>query len=219
MTSIITVRREAEILLLTDGLGRTLAEGPAVERTKCALIPCGPALLAARGMYHLLLKFAADCVANGLSFDGIRARGKQLLLHYAEASETWSPEEKVAFQASELYLAGLSQSEGLASYMVAMDDRYEHRGRRAFEFYKMHEAISIAPGGPEIEPHLEALGYSRPSAAEFDPLTHGVQIMNAQRSVPDYGHLIGEHIQLSSVTVDGTVSSRVIHPWPSSAEN
>jgi hypothetical protein len=79
MTSIITVKRPNEIVIISDGRAKTAA-GIASNFSKCALIPGAPGIVALRGLGQVCHLLAADSAA--LSFDDLLKHGAAMMRSY-----------------------------------------------------------------------------------------------------------------------------------------
>jgi hypothetical protein len=208
MTSIITINRPEKIVIISDGRGKTAA-GVAHTFSKCALIPGAPAIVAARGLGQVCHQLAADSAT--LSFDDLLKHGAAMMREYIKRVKG-APGVKALLGKEEITLAGFSTREDrLALYMMVLDDRYAVRGWKPYTFNEISDEITAAPQ-PSPE-NIEAAGFVCPEAVDFDPATHGLALMEAQRLAPGYADLIGNYIQASTVTRDG-VSARIVYRWP-----
>lgn len=208
MTSIIKIKRRHEIVILTDGLGRT-ADGEQYLVAKCSMLPRAPALVASRGVSRLAGLVAVDCAT--WSFDRLVAEGAVFLKVFCEKMKEL-PGFKEALGREEINVAGWSdRHQRLAMYFLVADDRYADQGIRPFEFHELLDDVTIAPGPPTAE----AAATLKPVAPDkFQVGKDGLHIMELQRSwCPEYRDAIGGHIMAYTVRRDG-VSASVVHRWP-----
>lgn len=116
------------------------------------------------------------------------------------------------------------QKRAFESYVIptAHRDGFDEAGVKPFVPNRLPEiAIVPVPGAAEFT----AAGWTEPESADsFDPMTHGVRLMEAQRLVVGpmdngagkngvMGHGVGGFLQLTTITRD-EIASRVIHRWP-----
>jgi hypothetical protein len=88
-------------------------------------------------------------------------------------------------------------------------DAYAHRGKKPWILYP-DDAPMLAAPQPSAEA-IDAAGFICPEVSDFDPATHGVRLMDAQRRT--YPNKIGAFVQVTTVMKDG-VESRIVHRWP-----
>jgi hypothetical protein len=213
MTAVNIVQRPGEVLVMTDGL-RTLRSGASGHPcAKVSILPHIPLLVAVRGwtcLPHLMTaRFASDGV--GATFD-------DFLKFVPSFAQEVIPQLNAKFgevAPAEFYIVGFSDERSrLETWKMASTDAYAARGQHPFELCFEEEPMTAAP-----RPSDEAIKAARfvcPTARKYDPLDHGLKMMDAQRrTCPD---AIGEFLQLSRVTKEG-ISSHVIHRWPDTVGN
>jgi hypothetical protein len=215
MTAINIIRQRYRVSILTDGAGYTSDGTLQGHLTKCMTIPHLRTAVATRGSGLLTALFAANfgCVAN--SFDHLVSIGGAFAEELYDANFAGicaSSETEV-----EIFIAGWSESNNRPeAYFLCSDDRH---GFEPWQFHPIPQDVTVAPlPSPE---ELKAGGFDLSmNPANFDPVRHGVMVMEVQRKMKlqpsPYGdecHIVGAFACLTEITKDG-ISQKIIKRWP-----
>ena len=213
MSAINVIVKSNAVHVLTDGAayesdGTLSSIGPKVNlmpHQSCAVAFRGPQSV--RPILGELIGLAAP------SFAELKAVIVPLL---QEASRAYAPlfEGCSAGPDFEVVVAGWSD-EGPAAYMVASHDRHS----TPWEIIPL-TGLCITPADETIHEKMLATLPTDCTADDIDPATHGLAILEIQRShlVENDGIdgkfcAVGGFAQLTTVTPDA-VTSRIIHRWP-----
>lgn len=203
MTAINIIKKPDEIIVITDGAMTSELGTVQLISSKVTLLPIAPAMIAVRGPWPLahLLGMRATC--DGWSFDELARNISPLAKQIVK--------EAPHFADSEITIAGYSEvGQCLVTYLLPCDHRYLAHGMHPFSMHERHDEIISGPT-PSAE-GMRLAGFVCPQARDFDPDTHGVALVAAQRLTPEWSRGIGGFVQVSTVTKD-TVSSRIVHRW------
>ncbi|NUU44548.1 hypothetical protein [Tardiphaga robiniae] len=213
MSAMNVILQSNSVHLLTDALayhpdGEIMMIGPKavpMPHLDCAVAMRGPA-----GMRPIF----AELIGNGAaSFDELRSVIVELL---QAGAHNYAPvfEDCRASADFEVLVAGISESTGPCSYMVASHDRYGCAWRVV-----TLAGVTCLPNELGLHEKIVASLPLDGDADAINPAVHGLRILQLQRA-----HLIankgidgefcavGGFAQLTTVTA-GSVSSRVIHRW------
>jgi hypothetical protein len=215
MSAINVIRQNNSVHVLTDAAayderGTIIAIAPKVWQ-----MPHLNCLFAVRGP-----KLAAPLVVDAIggihtSYDELRDNIAEDLRRAVAAFEPIFAQ--CGFGADlDLVIAGISESRGPDSYLIATHRRY---GTEPFKVAQMGP-LAAAPADPAIQKRLLSVLPAGATADSLDPATDGLRILQVQRdAVVSVGKsakamkVVGGFAQLSSVTRDG-ISTRVLHRWP-----
>jgi hypothetical protein len=206
VTAINIVQQAGCILVMTDGRALSLDGKKRPDVGKVAVLPHVPLCLAVRGLAPVAHTIAATMAGVGLDrFE----KFKEQLPEYARAYIPQIQRLSQCYVDHELRLVGFSRERNrLESYFMTSGQSYAHEGKQPYVLYRDDEPMLAAPQpSPEA---IEAAGFVCPEAVDFDPTTHGVALMDAQRRT--HPNEIGAFVQVTTVTKDG-VDSRVVKWW------
>ncbi|OJT97732.1 MAG: hypothetical protein BGN83_19795 [Rhizobium sp. 63-7] len=218
MTAINVFLRRDRAIMMTDATvyprnGEVIGMG-----TKAFPMPKISAVLAVRGAQRAAMDLAFKMSMIYDDFDHMAAKAaRDLALWHEEAVVSLAHEVQQDIQ---IVVAGWSER-------LRRPAGFWYDSSGDGDFAHMDELDDVqAPAPDEIEEaRLRSIGCEPGvhfTAATFDPVKHGVPLMEAQRRmkivIPDIAgnqpiHLVGGHILLSEVSRTG-ISQRVIHQWP-----
>jgi hypothetical protein len=158
--------------------------------------------------------FFAEAQMMALNYDDLR--------EHAEANmPKWFADNRMALHVQghenvDLVVTGWSESEDRPTAFFFSSETSSDR------IFDVDEYIVSPEVSDEEDENLHQLGcelFNDIDIADFDPVDHGIPLMEAQRRTPIKHHLGGElfivggHVMVSEVTRDG-ISQKIIHQWP-----
>ncbi|HEV7417679.1 MAG TPA: hypothetical protein VGN98_16095 [Tianweitania sediminis] len=219
MTAINAVLKRDRAILMTDASlydpdGTVVAFG-----MKAVAIPNLKAAIAVRGAQKVAALLAMEMACTYRDFDHLLERAPDdmprfydsVILHLAD----------IGMQNIDVLIVGWSDQDRTAKGF-AFTSQPEDGDDECEELDSW--ALAPWPSDDERE-NLQAIG-ARPefnwTAESFDPIRHGIPIMEAQRRMrivpgdPEAGaepiHIVGGNILLTEVTADG-ITQRIVHRW------
>jgi len=218
MTAINVFLRRDRAIMMTDATvyprnGEVIGMG-----TKAFPMPKINAVLAARGAQRAAMDLAFKMSMIYDDYDHMAAKAARDLARWHEEAVVSLAHE--VQQDIQVVVAGWSERLRRPAGFL-----YDSSGDG--EFAHMDELDDVqAPALDDIEEaRLRSIGCEPGvhfTTATFDPVKHGIPLMEAQRRmkivIPDIAgnqsiHIVGGHILLSEVSRNG-ISQRVIHQWP-----
>lgn len=204
MTAIISLVQSDAVHFLTDGSGVADDQVLFPMQKAIAITHLG-VLVAIRGPAALL--YAASAHLSALrSFDEMCAKAPDCL-RIAERLATPAAKASSAGSDFDCYIAGKRVGIGWRAYVVTNHARYDFGPFTLQEMPNLSYAPADGPAS-QVVAHIAAAGLG---PDDFDPATHGLQIMLAQRRHGG-SKSAGGFCQLTSAT-DGGVTSRIIRNW------
>tara|TARA_R110002020_G_scaffold5179_4_gene21916 strand:- start:2893 stop:3651 length:759 start_codon:yes stop_codon:yes gene_type:complete len=214
MTAINIIRQRYRVSILTDGAGYSPDGTLRGHLIKCMPIPHLRAAVATRGSGLLTALFASNFGYAATDFDHLVSIGGALaeqLYDQNFAAISGSTETEL-----ELYLGGWSESNNRPeAYVLCSDDRH---GFEKWELHPIPEDVTAAPV-PSGDDLLSAGFDLGMDPADFDPVRHGLMLMEVQRRMKlppsPYGndcHIVGGFACLTEITKDG-IGQRIIRKW------
>jgi hypothetical protein len=227
MAAINVIRQRQAVHVISDGVfcdsaGIVCEIGP-----NAFALPHLPAALAIRGSTHLMPFLVHRLSRECRSLEDLLAKivraAREVHLSFPMAFGTF--EYGAVEPDFDLVIAGWSKSRGVAaSYLVSSRDRVVAPAvtADAWQVLELPEVLIAPPVG---ENYVTSSGWKVPDSAEaFRPDTDGLPLLQAQRlsrleldsrrfGKPDYAHVVGGFIQVTSVTPQG-VNSEILHWWP-----
>lgn len=216
MTAINVITQRSRVAILTDTAGYGSDGVVQCFFAKCVAIPHLRAAVATRGSSLAGTLYATSLGAMFQTFDDMIADGKALEAIYDGAFHQLSRSGETEI---DLFVSGWSERLNRpVSIATASSDRH------GFEPWSIQqcEPIMAAPTVPEDMLIAAGFDLDRIGPETFDPVRHGVMLMQAQRRLTLYPTtgadtepccLVGGQAVLTEIRADG-VSQRVIHRWP-----
>jgi hypothetical protein len=215
MSAIVLILHRHAAHLLTDGAGYSGDGRLQHIAAKAWSIPHLPAVIATRGA-GLALPLLAHHFAALASFADLRRHAGDMLRTVRDRYRGIIDQADTG-AAVQVVVAGMDDDRPSA-FFVATDDS---PAGRAFEVVPAGP-VAVMPATAEMLADLRPI-MIRPSAEEIDPAVDGLAIMCAQRRHRDSvvghprqppAHLVGVHCQLTTITADGIIRSRILRRWP-----
>ncbi|MFG1237172.1 hypothetical protein V5F63_08170 [Xanthobacter autotrophicus DSM 597] len=204
MTAVISIVQSDAVHFLTDGVAFDY-DGSSSPIQKAVAIAHMPAIIAVRGPAALATLAGAE-LSMCASFDDLCAQLVAMLHRIERSAEAWL-KASAGGVSWDIYVAGRRKREGWRAYMVCNHFRY---GVDPFSLTEM-PGVSYAPTYGAVD---EAFGEISAglSPDDFNPATHGLRLMLAQRAAggPTFA---GGFCQWTMAS-EGGCRTRILQRWP-----
>lgn len=223
MTALAVFRHSDAVQVVSDGTVQGPSIDPIGNFSKILPIPHLSAAVALRGV-PIMLPVLAFALQSAATFDELRNGAASLARRFFD--EWRSVLQQSPFPAEfDLVVAGISERDGPASYLVCNHDRH---GVKPWTVADLGPC-ALLPGGPAVMDEFWKAYPAGTSSQALDPERDGLRILEMQQrheleaafEMVDGTPLpmrIGGFAQLTTVRRDA-ITTKIIHRWPDEAGN